>query len=357
MAFLKMEYIACRLQSKRWLSSKLQQSEFAHNTMISISSWQTLAHFCPRTSYRYSSAIAFSSESPRCCNGRMAQLSTKFRSAIFPLSTKTSSYISTKRHCFTLGTEHDPSLVDLSRAPPEFDATSVLVFPNIISEGDADVIISEIEPRVSGKRYQRGHWDAVITGYREVEMFELENVETNEDSPATSKTTDVLKYIRQHLYATCFAHSSSPAFTRWLPCHAIDLKSDGKLTAHVDSVRFSGEIVAGLSMLSSSIMRLRPSKEDVGSHNKQEGALEEEINTGTSKNTSNSEVGLVDVYLPPNSLYILRGIARYGYSHELLPSASTFQYQNGVEKECVVTRERRISVIFRDGKEELNQKG
>ncbi|CAN0326924.1 unnamed protein product, partial [Phaeothamnion confervicola] len=43
----------------------------------------------------------------------------------------------------------------------------------------------------------------------------------------------------------------------WLPCHAIDLAPEGFIKPHVDSVKFSGRVVAGLSLVSAAVMRLR----------------------------------------------------------------------------------------------------
>lgn len=114
----------------------------------------------------------------------------------------------------------------------------------------------------------------------------------------------------------------------WLPCHAIDLKHDGDLKPHVDSVRFSGGMVAGISLLSSSIMRLRPGA-DVG---------------------RNPEEGVVDLLLPPLSLYVLTGVSRYQYAHELLPTGSVFEASDGTTTE--VEREQRFSIIFRDAKKD-----
>lgn len=114
-------------------------------------------------------------------------------------------------------------------------------------------------------------------------------------------------------------------FVQWLPCHAIDLKKDGELKAHVDSVKFSGDVVAGISLLSSSIMRLKP-----------EDGEEQQ-----------AESGWLDLYLPPLSLYVLSGVSRYQYTHELLPSGSKFEYR---DEEVTVDRDRRLSVIFRDAK-------
>jgi alkylated DNA repair protein alkB homolog 7 len=114
----------------------------------------------------------------------------------------------------------------------------------------------------------------------------------------------------------------------WLPCHAIDLKQDGELKAHIDSVRFSGGMVAGVSLLSSSIMRLRPGAD-----------------AGRDPNE-----GFVDLLLPPLSLYVLTGVSRYQYAHELLPTGSTFTAHDGTMTD--VERLHRLSIIFRDAKKE-----
>jgi hypothetical protein len=58
--------------------------------------------------------------------------------------------------------------------------------------------------------------------------------------------------------------------------------------------------------------------------------------------------GWVDLYLPPLSLYVLTGVARYRYAHELLPSGSTFE--SHADNSIVVERDQRLSVIFRDAK-------
>jgi hypothetical protein len=41
-----------------------------------------------------------------------------------------------------------------------FDKSSVLVFPDIISEKESVALLKDIDVRVTSKRYQRGHWDA-----------------------------------------------------------------------------------------------------------------------------------------------------------------------------------------------------
>jgi len=73
------------------------------------------------------------------------------------------------------------------------------------------------------------------------------------------------------------------------------------------------------------------------------------------KTKSLEEAGHVDLFLPTCSLYVLSGVARYKYTHEILACGSTFQSQKKNDKEARpekinVTREQRLSVIFRDEK-------
>ena len=126
----------------------------------------------------------------------------------------------------------------------------------------------------------------------------------------------------------------------WLPCHAIDLHQDGELNAHVDSVRFSGNLVAGLSLLSDAIMRLKPSTDSTSIDKSDEKGEKKASHTPIESNE------YVDLLLPRRSLYVLSGMSRYGYSHELLPSGSLF-HQNVTP----IHRHRRLSVIFRDTKQ------
>lgn len=176
------------------------------------------------------------------------------------------------------------------------------------------------------RRYEKGHWDSVIVKYKETELID-------EPELLSPESKSVLEKVRQHLEECHLTHK--PHFT-WLPCHAIDLHKDGELNAHVDSVRFSGDIVSGLSLLSPSIMRLLPD----GGEN---GVSEED--GSTSQDTTK---GYMDMYLPPGSLHVLSGPARYQYSHQLLPSGSVFD--NGVDPPVSVLRDRRLSIIFRDAK-------
>ena len=175
-----------------------------------------------------------------------------------------------------------------------------------------------INTNISRRRYEKGHWDAVIVNYKELELL---------DQTVSPEITRALDRIRTLLQSQHLPPSSSLA-TNWLPPHVIDLHAQGELNAHVDSVRFSGLTVSGLSLLSSCIMRLKPSS-DAHDEWKQDQTM--------------SMDGHVDLLLPPRSLYCLSGPSRFRYSHELLLSGSLFRNQ-------AIPRQHRLSIIFRDTK-------
>lgn len=190
----------------------------------------------------------------------------------------------------------------------------------LYSHGNLDCLPSHhpLDNTATRRRYEQGHWDAVIVNYKETELLDEAALLSNESQKLLDKVRHQLK--ERHLNYKEFA---------WHPCHAIDLHKDGELNAHVDSVRFSGDLVAGLSLISPSIMRLIP---DGG--------------TGDSKG-EDLHKGWVDLYLPTRSLYVLSGVSRYQYSHQLLTSGSVFNHDG---EPITVDRDQRLSVIFRDAK-------
>ena len=117
----------------------------------------------------------------------------------------------------------------------------------------------------------------------------------------------------------------------------IDYHADGELNAHVDSVRFSGKTVSGLSLLSPAIMRLRPAPDA------EDPEADSDSYHVTFSTPMDGEAGHVDLLLPPRSLYVLSRASRYQYTHELRPDHSRFL---GLAEPVV--RSHRMSVIFRD---------
>ena len=96
--------------------------------------------------------------------------------------------------------------------------------------------------------------------------------------------------------------------------HILDLAEDGVIKPHIDSVRFCGRTIAGLSLLTDSVMRL----------------------------THHQEPAIVaDLLLKRRSLYIMKDAARFDFKHEILANSISRFKDNPVHKT------RRVSLICR----------
>ncbi|XP_040012129.1 alpha-ketoglutarate-dependent dioxygenase alkB homolog 7, mitochondrial [Xiphias gladius] len=165
-----------------------------------------------------------------------------------------------------------------------------------ISEEEEGALLRELEPGLRKKRYEFDHWDDAIHGYRETERARW-----------GAACVEVLNRVR----AVAFPEGS-PLLG---PVHILDLDGAGYIKPHIDSVKFCGSTIAGLSLLSDSVMRLV-----------REDASDEWL----------------DLLLPRCSLYILRDQARYNFTHEILKD------EESVFNGRRVPRQRRISVICRN---------
>lgn len=199
----------------------------------------------------------------------------------------------------------------------------------------------------------------------------------DEDSVLSTTSRAALQRIRQLLEQQHLQHKikqQNPPL--WLPCHVIELAKTGELNAHVDSVRFSGDMVAGLSLQSASIMRLlvptAENKDGDVDQNNHDYHRDYETNvvsaplTGSSSehgdnNNNSSNMSFVDLHLLPKSLYVLSGLSRYRYTHELLPDGATFfagksaapgdPESDNCSIGTIVNRQDRLSIIFRDARQ------
>nr|XP_003216811.1 PREDICTED: alpha-ketoglutarate-dependent dioxygenase alkB homolog 7, mitochondrial [Anolis carolinensis] len=170
------------------------------------------------------------------------------------------------------------------------------VVPGFLSEEEEALLVAELEPQLRRRRYEEEHWDGAIHKYRETEK-----------SHWSKESHEILQRVRDA--------ALPPGVPQLSQVHVLDLAKTGYIKPHVDSVKFCGCTIAGLSLLSSSVMRL------VHEQNPQD---------------------CLDLLLERRSLYILRGPARYEYTHEILKDEDSFF--NGRK----VPRERRISVICRN---------
>ncbi|KAM8973015.1 alpha-ketoglutarate-dependent dioxygenase alkB homolog 7, mitochondrial [Pelodytes ibericus] len=168
--------------------------------------------------------------------------------------------------------------------------------PDFITPTEEGALCNELEPVLRRKRYESGHWDEAIHRYRETERLHW-----------SAECLAVLQRVR-HLAFT-------PEEAQLSLVHVLDLQKEGYIKAHVDSVKFCGGTIAGICLLSSSVMRL------IASDNPEHRA---------------------DVLLPRRCLYVLSGAVRYDFTHEILRDEESFF--NGER----VPRERRISVICRN---------
>ncbi|NXO01759.1 ALKB7 dioxygenase, partial [Rhinopomastus cyanomelas] len=170
-----------------------------------------------------------------------------------------------------------------------------LVRDRFVSEAEAAELLRELEPLLARRPYQFEHWDGAITGYRETER-------------------ELGGEVGQALLTRI-----AGAFPTGRPpqplIHVLDLHQHGHIRPHIDSVKFCGCTIAGVSLLSPSVMRLQ---------------------------SCHSPRLWLELLLPPGSLYILRGAARYDFTHEILPDeVSFFRGQR-------VPRGRRVALICRN---------
>ncbi|GMF63813.1 unnamed protein product [Phytophthora fragariaefolia] len=170
------------------------------------------------------------------------------------------------------------------------------VLLDVITEDEELVVADECTRILKRRRYEEGHWDNVIVKFKEMER-----------SRWSAETQRVLDKVREA--------SILPKDLDYFPAvHVIELAEDGYIKPHVDSIKFSGRVVAGINLLSPSIMRF---KEEHGD-------------------------SIIDAYLQRRSMYMMTGRVRYHYTHEILPGAQVFR------GELPVNRTHRISIMLRD---------
>lgn len=163
-----------------------------------------------------------------------------------------------------------------------------------ITEREEEELMKDVEPKLKRQRYQFDHWDDAIHGFRETETV---NWNSNNSSTLQRLRTKVFADVDQ------LPHT-----------HILDLAEDGYIKPHVDSTRYCGDTIAGISLLSDCVMRL--------------------------VHTANHSY-VVDILIPRRSLYVMSHAARYNYTHEILKnSESVF---NGSK----VHKGRRVSIICR----------
>lgn len=219
---------------------------------------------------------------------------------------------------------------------------NLYVAQNVISQEQHELLVAFLDPILARKKYEGmynncrssckhmvalniggilhwlyvgDHWDSVITAYKETELH------PKRVPPNVQSTLDEFKALVRRVL--------DRPDEEFLPLHVIDLDSSGYIGGHVDSIKFSGDFIAGLSLLSTRTMVLERAKvEDVDA----------EIVAKYCEERKQAAIEMpecIPVVLPPRSMYIITGPLRYQYTHAVLGG-----------EEC----QRRISIICRNAR-------
>ncbi|KAL1234709.1 Alpha-ketoglutarate-dependent dioxygenase alkB [Trichinella pseudospiralis] len=172
---------------------------------------------------------------------------------------------------------------------------NLLFLPNFINEHEEQLLIDEVQRRLKTMRYENTHWDDAIVNYREIEKSTWED-----------ENAKIIEKIRRTAFTADADHQDR--------VHVLDLEKTGWIKPHVDSIRYCGDVVAGLCLLSDAVMRFR----SVENNNQ-----------------------IVDLLVERRGLYIMRGFARYEFTHEILKNGESLFAGRPV------LRDRRISIICR----------
>lgn len=213
------------------------------------------------------------------------------------------------------------------------------IIPEFITVDEETEITSACYPLLKF-RYQGMHWDDVIVKYREVEL----DVSKNE----------IWRHVTERIHVTVTEGGGLvESGADFLPPHVVDLAADGYIGAHVDSVKFSGAVIAGLSLLSPRIMRLCYDKEAMFALDKSHFARKEwdiythdRFNEKSTEDKYRNALEAVEFDLMPRALYIMSGPLRYFFSHQVLGKGSPEGLPNLLENEHAF--ERRLSLVVRD---------
>lgn len=195
----------------------------------------------------------------------------------------------------------------------------MIIVEDFISEAEEQSLIAEAEKSLKRMRYEYDHWDDAIHGYRETEKVDW-----------LPENRILFDRVRQY----AFVSDVMPHV------HILDLAKDGIIKPHVDSSRYCGTTIAGLSLLTDCIMRLKRVDEIKYVQPKMDDDSVSPNKSDDGKPAIEYDY-FVDALLRRRSLYVMKDTARYNFTHEVLPTNAEFNGM-GVEKG------RRISIICRN---------
>ena len=195
----------------------------------------------------------------------------------------------------------------LPRRFPHAAAFGVTVHADFLSEAEHAALLQSAETLLARTRFETNHFDGVIHGFREQQV-----------------RIEKLHPVARAAVERALQHFPPSASAPLPTAHFLELAEDGAIAPHVDSIKFSGGVVAGLCLVSDAVMLLERSADG--------GAAVADDADGEPPTR---------LLLPKRALYILSGAARYEYAHSIPAGAPTF-------RAAAVPRARRLSVMLRD---------
>ncbi|KAG0251709.1 Alpha-ketoglutarate-dependent dioxygenase alkB 7, mitochondrial [Actinomortierella ambigua] len=223
---------------------------------------------------------------------------------------------------------------DLTHIPSEAERAQILrdfiLVPNYLSETEQTMLFDAATKKLKralGKqvRYEDGHFDGVITRYRECSATDWGGV-ASAPAPASAEPGQGEGHERSTpAEIICdIKHNFFPHHWRWVAPHILELEAGrGGIKPHVDHLDASGEVVAGLCLGSTAVMELiheaDPSK-------------------------------FFRVLLPKGCFYFQRDSVRYHYKHGIPIELEDHSFRGKV-----FPKDRRISILLRNVNEKKTQ--
>lgn len=215
---------------------------------------------------------------------------------------------------------------DLSHIPPSEHAQILhdfILVPEYLTPDEHDMMVKGATlklKRALGKqvRYEDGHFDGVITRYRECSAGDWSSPISATTSPSSDSSSNNDQKGRTTPREMMDAIKSDffPSTWTWVSPHILELEAgQGGIKPHVDHLDASGSVVAGLCLGSSAVMEL--------------------IHQDDPQKWFR-------VLLPKRCFYFQRDSVRYSYKHGIPIEPEDHQFRG-----TVIPKEKRISVMLR----------
>ena len=202
------------------------------------------------------------------------------------------------------------------KLPPE--VIPAFVIPDVITEEESQIVLEYKNRLFTRLPYSDGHYDALISQYKEFYRSEKELRENPlpemTGHPAKEMVEEVVRSVMAR--ARNIAQQHSPNVPLADRVHFLQLDADGVIKAHADEERNSSSIVAGLCFSSARVMTLTKPRTEV---EKERGVV---LADHQSQQQKDEQDGFIEMLLQPRSLYILAGTARYDWFHSVDETAA-----------------------------------